>query len=129
MRAYVPGTRKYVREPLKTTDVHEAITLARRRYMRIVVKIEEGLPVFETAISKMLDQWIKDCEALAEAGEHSKSVLRVQRGAVNRYLKTYFGTRPITSIKHKEGEDYWLWRIDNAKSGKAHSKITLERDE
>lgn len=125
MRVYVPLTRRYVRQTLKTGDVHQAIADAKKRYMRLQVRIEDNLPVFEMRIEKACDLWLKEVEALEKQGEYSESVLRVAKGAIKRYIKPYFKTRPLSSIRDAEADLYWKWRIDNAISGKSPSKITV----
>jgi hypothetical protein len=125
MRVYMPLTRRYVRKSMKTTDVHAAITAAKRDYMNLMVKHEEGIPVFEMRISKAADLWLAECGKLAKQKEFSESMLRVATGAVRRYIKPYFKQRPLSSIKDGESTLYWNWRINNAISGNAPSKITI----
>ncbi|MBK3774752.1 tyrosine-type recombinase/integrase [Azospirillum brasilense] len=128
MRAYVPGTRRYVRQSLKTADEHKAIVEARKRWMRVQVRMEDNLPIFELRIEKACDLWIKHAEKLEEKGEFRPAVLYFARGTIKRYLKAYFGTRPLSSIDHGESDRYWRWRIENGKQGKSPRKVTLSME-
>ncbi|KAA0593972.1 integrase [Azospirillum lipoferum] len=125
MRAYVPGTRRYVRQSLKTTDIHTAVVEARKRWMRLQVRVEDNLPVFEMRIEKACDLWLSEKEELAKKGAYKASVLRVAKGAIKRYLKSYFKGRPLSSIDHAEADRYWTWRLTNARRSAQPSKVTI----
>ncbi len=125
MRAYVSGTRRYVRQSLKTTDLHAAVVEARKRWMRLQVRIEDNLPVFEMRIEKACDLWLTEKEELVKKGVYKASVLRVAKGAITRYLKSYFKGRSLSSIDHAEAERYWTWRLNNAKRSAQPSKVTI----
>ncbi|MBP2299246.1 tyrosine-type recombinase/integrase [Azospirillum picis] len=125
MRAYVTGTRRYIRQSLKTTDLHAAVVEARKRWMRLQVRIEDNLPVFEMRIEKACDLWLSEKEDLVKKGAYKASVLRVSKGAIKRYLKYYFKGRSLSSIDHSEAERYWTWRLNNAKRSAQPSKVTI----
>lgn len=127
VRVYVPGTRKYVARSAKTADLHQAIEFGRKLYMKISVKLDEGIPVIEMRVGKAADLYLAECEILVGRGAFSASVHTKNRKNVRNYVKIYFKDRSLSSIGHSEEEAYFLWRLSNSKSGasKLPAKSTI----
>lgn len=127
-RVYVPGARKYVSKTTKTADLHQAIEFGRKLYMKISIKIDEGIPVIEMRVGRAVDLYMNECEMLVKRGAFSESVYSKNRKNVRNYVKPYFKDRALSSIAHSEEEAYFLWRLKNSKSGaeKMPAKSTIQ---
>ncbi|WP_162828302.1 site-specific integrase [Escherichia coli] len=117
-RYLLPDTKRYIWESLKTTDVHEAITKAKRAYFRLLVKQEEGLPIFQKKFVDAAASYVKEQEGLVALGKQSKHMFKATKGALDRYLVPYFGKMDVSDIKEKTGKEFYTWRLTAGKSGK-----------
>ncbi|BAI71832.1 integrase [Azospirillum sp. B510] len=122
MRARLPGEKDYVRVSLKTSREEEARELALREYIKLEMKIEEGIPIrshkFGDA-AKKYRKWLEDqLNIKATSADMTRNLL----GALNRYVEPYFGAKDMSEFRHKAAEKlsegYYHWRATNGK-GKA----------
>ena len=127
-RYLLPNTKRYIWESLRTTDVHEAITKAKRAYMRLLVKQEEGLPIFQRKFADAAASFVKDQEHLMDLGKQSKHMFKTYKGALDRYLIPFFGKMDVSDIKSRASKDFYTWRLTAGKSGKTPGRSILAQE-
>lgn len=119
MRALLPGEKDYVRVSLKTSREEEARELALREFMKLEMKIEEGIPIrshkFGDA-AKKYRKWLEDQLKINTTSTHmTRNIL----GALDRYVEPYFGTKDMSEFRYKVAEQlsegYYHWRATNGK--------------
>ncbi|MAL75008.1 MAG: hypothetical protein CMM62_08550 [Rhodospirillaceae bacterium] len=100
-------------------NLADAVRVAEDLYDDLRYKVRRGLEVKPYSFRKLYDEWLA-------ANKHILSIHRLKyiEGTAKRYLLPYFGNMSLESIKSREVERYWVWRINYWCSEEGESKIS-----
>jgi hypothetical protein len=96
---------------LRTADRAAAIEVARTEYMKYTFREEHGLSETTKGFGAVADVLLAELEAKRLARGESDGKVKAYRQRIERYLKPYFGQRPIDQIRPADIEKYRDWRL------------------
>lgn len=100
MRIKFPN-QKYIRRSLRTTDIHDAIQLARNAYFDQRGRVALNMPIGEHTFNQVLERYRNSRDG------HWSSFDRI----ADNYVKVFFADNvDITHITKQSIDDYWKWR-------------------
>tara|TARA_A100001515_G_scaffold124684_1_gene109046 strand:- start:1478 stop:2812 length:1335 start_codon:yes stop_codon:yes gene_type:complete len=93
----------YIRKSLRTTDIHDAIQLARNAYFDQRGRVALNLPIGTFPFNRVLELY---------RASRDKDWSSFDRIADN-YVKVFFqDNEDITKLRNSDIKDYWQWRLD-----------------
>ena len=120
----------WIQRSAKTSDLAEAERIAQEHFDDLRFKAKYGLALIPQAFDAVADLYIAELKGEIAIGERKPRHLIDYAPIVKRYLKTYFGNRPIDTIQSKDIAAYKDWRarywIDGP--GAEEKYITYERN-
>ena len=81
-------------------------------YEDMYFRHKHGLTTVAVLFKDAADAWIKELRAEVRAGSRNERTVIDYEPVVERYLKPYFGNKPIDTIKASEIAQYRSWRRD-----------------
>lgn len=96
---------------LRTADRAAAIEVARTEYMKYTFREEHGLSETTKGFGTVADVLLAELEAKRLARGEGDGKVKAYRQRIERYLKPYFGQRPIDQIRPADIEKYRDWRL------------------
>ncbi len=111
---------------LRTADILEANEIAEKKYQEVVFKakhgILEGITSFDRLAKEFVDSLYREAESLPNRLSNAKYAKRI----CERYLKGYFGNKPIRSITEPSLYAYLEWRKEYWISGPGKDVLFIE---
>ena len=104
-------------------DLEKAKAAALKRYYQIQAKRELNLPERTRRFVAVADAVVAELEAAQEAGD-ARLVYSHYIGAIQNYLKPFFGKHNIDTIDVKQLKQFEQWRAKRMGKVLVHSTIT-----
>lgn len=112
-RIKVPDKDLYKLLSLDTTDVNAAKQEAFRQEIKLHVKVEDGIPIFDKPFADVAKDYAAFQKQRADAGEITLKRWKVEDGYITKQLVPYIGKFQITLIGEDKWKSYPLWRRSN----------------
>jgi integrase len=112
-RVKVPKADRYKTISLKTADIGVARHLAAEQEIRVRVRVESDIPVFNHPFRAVAKEYLATQEARAKRGEISKERPKKLKAVIEGALEHYVGSVQV----HRIGDELWAsypaWRREN----------------
>jgi integrase len=112
-RIKVPNKDLYKLFSLDTTDVNAAKQEAFRQEMKLHIKVEDGMPIFDKSFAEVAKDYSTFQKQRADAREITLKRWEVEDGYINKQLIPYTGSSQITLVGEDKWKGYPLWRRSN----------------
>lgn len=113
---------------LRTANEQVAKERAIKMFEDIYARHRYGLTAKVVSFSEAADAWIKELRAEVRAGTRKERTVIDYEPVVERYLKPYFGNKPIDTIKPSDIAQYRSWRRDYWVTGPGSKESEYEYD-
>ena len=97
---------------LRTANEKTAKDKATLIYEDMYFRYKHGLTAVVVLFKDAADAWLKELRAEVRAGARNERTVIDYEPVVERYLKPYFGNKPIDTIKASDIAQYRSWRRD-----------------
>ena len=111
---------------LRTANEKIAKDRAIEMFEDIYARHRYGLTAKVVKFSEAADAWIKELRAEVRAGSRNERTVLDYEPVVERYLKPYFGDKPIDSIKASDIAQYRSWRRDYWVTGPGSKELEYD---
>jgi integrase len=112
-RVKLPKVDRYKTISLKTADIGVARHLANEQEIRVRVRLESDIPVFNHPFRAVAKEYLATQEARAKRGEISKERPKKLKAVIEGALEDYVGAVQV----HRIGDELWAgypaWRREN----------------
>lgn len=112
-RVKLPKVDRYKTISLKTADIGVARHLANEQEIRVRVRLESDIPVFNHPFRAVAKEYLATQEARAKRGEISKERPKKLKAVIEGALEDYVGALQV----HRIGDELWAgypaWRREN----------------
>ncbi len=105
-----PVEEGWIQRSAKTADIVEAEQIAQNHFDEIRINAKFGYAVVPKAFKAVADLYVKELKGEVALGERKSRHIKDYVPIVERYLKTYFGNKPIDTIQTKDIAAYRDWR-------------------
>lgn len=113
---------------LRTANEEIAKERAIKMHDEIYFRHRIGLSSQTVTFSEAADAWIKELRAEVRAGTRKERTVIDYEPVAERYLKPFFGTKPIDCIKAADIAQYRSWRRDYWVTGPGSKEVEYEYD-
>jgi hypothetical protein len=113
---------------LRSANEQIAKERAIKMFEDIYARHRYGLTTKVVSFSEAADAWIKELRAEVRAGTRKERTVIDYEPVVERYLKPYFGNKPIDAIKPSDIAQYRSWRRDYWVTGPGSKESEYEYD-
>lgn len=111
---------------LRTANEKVAKDKAIEMYEDIYFRHKHGLTAVVVLFKDAADAWLKELRAEVRAGSRNERTVIDYEPVVERYLKPYFGNKPIDTIKASDIAQYRSWRRDYWVSGPGSKELEYD---
>jgi hypothetical protein len=111
---------------LRTANEKIAKDRAIEMFEDIYARHRYGLTAKVVKFSEAADAWIKELRAEVRAGSRNERTVLDYEPVVERYLKPYFGDKPIDTIKAPDIAQYRSWRRDYWVTGPGSKELEYD---
>ncbi|MGA0608564.1 tyrosine-type recombinase/integrase [Phenylobacterium sp. VNQ135] len=112
-RVKLPKADRYKTVSLKTSDIGVARHLATEQEIKVRVRLESDIPVFNHPFRAVAKEYLATQEARAKRGEISKERPKKLKAVIEGALEDYVGSVQV----HRIGDELWAgypaWRREN----------------
>lgn len=115
-----------VQQSLKTANEQVARDKATKLHDEIYFRHRMGLSAKTVTFAEAADSWLKELRAEVAAGVRKLRTVIDYEPVVERYLKPYFGAKPVDSIKQSDIAQYRSWRRDYWVSGPGSKEVEYD---
>lgn len=126
-RMWISNEKRYVRQSLKTNDLHAAIEIAKKKAFTNIGIIESGKKVFGPNIENIIEMYIKDRNKDVDHHYITKERLVVIRTHLKHFISFVGSNIPITSLDNQSCYDYAIWRNSNSQKSISNDTIKGEK--
>jgi hypothetical protein len=113
---------------LRTANDEIAKERAIKMHDEIYFRHRMGLSSQTVTFNEAADAWIKELRAEVRAGTRKERTVIDYEPVVERYLKPYFGSKPIDCIKPSDIAQYRSWRRDYWVTGPGSKEVEYAYD-
>jgi integrase len=123
-RIKVPKADRYKTISLKTSNINDARTGAFRAEMRLHLRVEDDMPIFNKPFSGVAEEYVAFQKRRAASGEITRLRVKKIESIIKAQLNPYVGTTQIHLIGHERWENYPTWRRETAEGRVARTGQT-----
>ena len=95
-------------------------------YEDMYFRYKHGLTAVVMLFKDAADAWLKELRAEVRAGSRNERTVIDYEPVVERYLKPYFGNKPIDTIKASDIAQYRSWRRDYWVTGPGSKEVEYD---
>lgn len=123
MSFWLQKEKKAYRRSLRTKNLDDAKSLAKRQYFKLMADAEAGRTIFPKKAKELVAEYIKYKAAEADADHISQGRVKTVTTSLKWFLKFVNEDKGIDKINSNDFKTYHTWRREQAKNVK---RVTLD---
>jgi len=110
MRCWISSEKKYVKKSLRTKDLEEAQSKARKLYYSMMGKLDSGQKLFSITSSELVEKYLDFQQDRVDGGFITKGRRSTIITQLNHFLDFVGKSRKMDTITRERYKDYYLFR-------------------